>query len=359
MRRKTPDRAAAAPSSAVGQSSKMPRVIPPDALGVATRLAAERLRGAGISPEPLIEEAGLSLDQVNNRDMRIPVAGQIRFLELAANALLDPLLGFRLACRCDLREMRLLHYAAGAAATLGEAMRRFERYSSIVNEGVVIKCSGNLSVQLSYAGVARHSDQQQIEFLATTIVRSCRALTGLELKPISVHLVHRPPRRGSEFETYFGCRVSFGAETDRITFDKETGLLPLVGADPYLDDILLDYCEQALAARVNASALQAAIENAITPLLPHGEANFDEVARKLGVSRRTLARRLKAEGLSFGEVLKELRVDLAKRYLTDGNLSISQIAWLVGFQSVAAFSHSCKRWTGMSPKLWRSALLAA
>jgi AraC-like DNA-binding protein len=77
------------------------------------------------------------------------------------------------------------------------------------------------------------------------------------------------------------------------------------------------------------------------------------------VSRRTLARRLKAEGLSFGEVLKELRVDLAKRYLTDGNLSISQIAWLVGFQSVAAFSHSCKRWTGMSPKLWRSALLAA
>jgi hypothetical protein len=105
----------------------MPRVIPPDALGVATRLAAERLRGAGISPEPLIEEAGLSLDQVNNRDMRIPVAGQIRFLELAANALLDPLLGFRLACRCDLREMRLLHYAAGAAATLGEAMRRFER----------------------------------------------------------------------------------------------------------------------------------------------------------------------------------------------------------------------------------------
>jgi AraC-like DNA-binding protein len=102
--------------------------------------------------------------------------------------------------------------------------------------------------------------------------------------------------------------------------------------------------------------LRSTIENAITPLLPHGDAKFDEVARKLGVSRRTLSRRLKAEGLSFGEILKQLRSDLITRYLSEANLSISQVAWLVGFQSVAAFSHSCKRWTGRSPKAFRHAL---
>jgi AraC-like DNA-binding protein len=105
------------------------------------------------------------------------------------------------------------------------------------------------------------------------------------------------------------------------------------------------------------SSLQVAVENAIAPLLPHGQTTFDEVARKLVVSRRTLARRLKAEGLSFGEVLKQLRLDLAKRYLSEADVSISQVAWLVGFQSLAAFSHSCKRWTGMSRKALRNALL--
>jgi hypothetical protein len=126
--------------------------------------------------------------QIDNKHMRIAVASQIRFLELAAKAVQDPSLGFRLACGCDLREMGLLHYAAGAAATLAEAIRRIERYSSIVNEGVIVKCldAGNLTIELGYAGVSRHSDQQQMEFLLTTVIRSCRALTGCELRPASV-----------------------------------------------------------------------------------------------------------------------------------------------------------------------------
>jgi AraC-like DNA-binding protein len=292
--------------------------------------------------------------------MRIAVASQIRFLELAAKAVQDPSLGFRLACGCDLREMGLLHYAAGAAATLAEAIRRIERYSSIVNEGVTVKCkdAANLTIELGYAGVSRHSDQQQMEFLLTTVIRSCRALTGCELRPASVHLIHPASTSRADLERYFGCRVTSGAETDRICFDKEAGLLPLVDADPYLNEILLEYCEQALATRrINSSSLRSTIENAITPLLPHGNASLDEVARKLNVSRRTLARRLSAEGLSFGEILKQLRSDLITRYLSDPSLRISQVAWLVGFRSVAAFSHSCKRSSGMSPKALRHTFL--
>jgi AraC-like DNA-binding protein len=359
MGRNAPNPSAVRSPSSVGRSQG-PRVIPPDALGVATRLAAQYVRKAGIALEPLLRKAGLSGEQIDNEDMRIAVASQIRFLELAAKALQDPLLGFKLACACDLREMGLLHYAAGAAATLLEAIHRMERYSSIVNEGVIVKCldAGNLTIELGYAGVSRHSDQQQMEFLVTTVIRSCRALTGCDLKSTGVDLVHQPSRGRSDLERYFGCRVTFGAETDRISFDKKAGLLSLLGTDPYLNKLLLKYCDQALAARqTNSSSLRSSIENAITPLLPHGTAKFDEVAQKLGVGRRTLARRLKAEGLSFGEILRQLRSDLIMRYLSEGNLSISQVAWLVGFQSVAAFSHSCKRWTGRSPKALRHLLL--
>jgi hypothetical protein len=96
----------------------------PDALGVATRLAARRLREAGIVLEPRLRRAGLSVGQIDQPNARIGVASQIRFLELAAEVLRDPLLGFRLARDGDLRQMGLLYYAAAASQTLGEALDR-------------------------------------------------------------------------------------------------------------------------------------------------------------------------------------------------------------------------------------------
>ena len=179
----------------------------PDALGLATRLAAGRLREAGIVLEPLLRRAGLSVSQINNKDMRIGVASQIMFLELAAQALKDPLLGFRLARDGDLRQMGLLYYAAASSETLGEALDRAQRYSSIVNAGVVLKCfeAGNFTIALRYFGVARHSDRQQMELLVTTLIRVCRALTGRSLTPTVVRLVHR--RSGELFRTRKILRV--------------------------------------------------------------------------------------------------------------------------------------------------------
>ena len=77
-----------------------------------------------------------------------------------------------------------------------------------------------------------------------------------------------------------------------------------------------------------------------------------EIARRLGLSHRTLARRLADEGVSFSQILDELKLDLAKRYLREG-LSISRIAWLLGYREVSAFTHAFKRWTGQSPKQMR------
>jgi AraC-like DNA-binding protein len=124
--------------------------------------------------------------------------------------------------------------------------------------------------------------------------------------------------------------------------------------------MLLRYCEQALAYRRSKEGpLQITVENAITPLLPHGKARLEVVAQTLGLSSRTLARRLAAEGLTFGQILDQLRFDLATHYLGDANLPISEIAWLVGYQGVSAFSHGYRRRTGMSPKRMRDKLLAS
>ena len=335
----------------------------PDALGVPTRLAAARMHEAGIVLKPLLRSAGLSASQINRKDMRIGVASQIRFLELAAKALNDPVLGFRLARDGEsLRLAGLLHYVAASSETLGIALDRTQRFCSIANAGLVLQCveTCNFTIVLRYAGVARHSDRQQMEYFVTWLIRFCRDSTDRRLNPIAVQFIHRRLGEVSELEKFFGCRIQFGADTDQVVFDKKVKRLRLVSADPYLNEILLQYCEEALAyRRSREDPLRISVENAITPLLPHGKARLATVAETLGVSSRTLARMLAAEGLSFGKILSRLRSDLATHYLGDANLSISEIAWLVGFQGVSAFSHGYKRWARMNPTNMRNKLLAS
>jgi AraC-like DNA-binding protein len=130
--------------------------------------------------------------------------------------------------------------------------------------------------------------------------------------------------------------------------------MPVIDADPYLNDLLVEYCEQAISARATKlNSFGSSVENAVALLLPHGKARAGAIARKLGVSRRTLARRLAAERLTFAGVVKRLKCDLAKRHLEDKALSISEIAWLLGYQDVSGFTNAFKRWTGTAPRAIR------
>ena len=183
----------------------------------------------------------------------------------------------------------------------------------------------------------------------TALVRICRQLTGLRLLPNRVRLMHHRARN-AEFAKFFGDNIEFGATADDITFSNNIRQSPVVSADPYLNELLISYCEEAISYRPKTRAsFRSRVENVIATLLPHGKAHASEIARELGVSQRTFARRLSEEGLSFSEVLDGLRSDLANRHLADRDLAISQIAWLLGYRDVGAFSHAFKRWTGKTP----------
>jgi AraC-like DNA-binding protein len=160
----------------------------------------------------------------------------------------------------------------------------------------------------------------------------------------------------SEVSSFFGGDVEFGADVDQVTFSRSILDIAVVSSDPYLNKLLIKQYEGVLAHRkLNRNAFALRVENAIVPLLPHGKAQASEVARKLGVTQRTFARRLASEGLTFVGMLKELRLDLAKRDLADRDLSISKIAWLLGYQDVSSFTHAFKRWTGNTPRAIRQA----
>ena len=328
----------------------------PSATGGIARLAYARAKEAGIALAPLLSQSGLTIAQIEDRHLRLKVKGQITFLGLVADALPDDLLGFHLAHDFDLREIGLLYYVMASSEMLDEALRRAARYSRIVNEGMSAELHTGRSTtfRLKYVGVARHSDRHQVEFWLTTIIRICRQLTTRRLAPSRVRIVHRQKGERPQLEAFFGCKVEFSAGADEIVLTDSIGQVPICSADPYLSELLIDYCEEALSRRkARRGSLRPDLENAIALLLPHGKAHADEISHKLGMSQRTLARRLAAEGLTFAGVLDELKLQLAKRYLQDEDLPISEVAWLLGYREASAFTHAFHRWFEKSPREMR------
>jgi AraC-like DNA-binding protein len=330
---------------------------PPTARGAITRLAYARAKEAGVELGPILKKAGLTLHQIEDPGARLRVRDQIRFLNLVAAAIRDDFLGFHLAQSADLREIGWLYYVLASSEMISEALKQGARYSSMVNEGVALKYvdSGEVVTTIDYVGVSRHFDRHQIEFLVTMLVRICRQLTGMRLMPTRVRFAHHRESVSSEFVEFFGDDVQFDAAVDEVAFASTIKNIPVVGADPYLNKLLIRRFDEALHQQpANRGSFRSSVENAIVPLLPHGKGRAGEIAPRLGLSQRTFARRLSLEGHTFSDVLETLRSDLAQRYLTDENLSISQIAWLLGYQEVSAFTHAFKRWTGKTPRQARS-----
>jgi AraC-like DNA-binding protein len=343
-------------SSALNSEQELPSI--PMARGGLTRLAIARLKSAGVPLVPLLRRVGLTPELIADPEERLSVRSQITLLDEAAIALKDDCIGFTLARDFDPREIGLLYYVMASSQTLGDALKRVARYSKITNEALVFGYQeGNrLILNLSYSGVPRHTDRHQIEFCLFAALRICRMLTGQNLVPQHFSISHYRSEGTSEMTRFVGTKVEFGADADEFALNVDARGLPLTHADTYLNDLLLKYCEAALAdRRDDMSGLRARVKNAISSVLPHGRVLVEDVARSLGMSKRTLARRLSDEGLNFTEILQQLRHDLAVRYLDDRKLHVSKIAWLLGFHEVSAFTHAFKRWTGKTPSQVRTA----
>jgi AraC-like DNA-binding protein len=328
------------------------------AQGGLSRLAIARLERAGVPVAPFLKRVGLTPELIADPEARLSVQSQVALLDEAAAALKDDCIGFTLARDFDPRDLGLLYYVMASSQTLGEALRRLARYSKITNEAVVFayREANSLIVSLSYSGVPRHSDRHQIEFCMFAVVRICRLLTGRHIVPQHVMIAHHRSGDTHDMARFVGTKIQFGTGADEFALNVDTRELPLIHSDNRLNDMLLKYCELALAhRRDDLSQLRTKVENAISSLLPHGRVLVGDIAHPLGMSRRTLERKLSEEGLNFTEVIQQLRRDLAVRYLNERNLHVSKIAWLLGFREVSSFTHAFKRWTGKTPSQMRTA----
>jgi AraC-like DNA-binding protein len=256
------------------------------------------------------------------------------------------------------RELGLVFYAASAVKDLGEAIELLARYRRIVNEAIraqLVRRGDDLVIDVRLVGVPRLRAAQNAELAVAVILKGLREITGRNVHPIKISLVH--PRNSDlpEFERFCGCRVEFGGPSDQLVFSSESLAMPLITEDAYLLDTLRPICDEAARRRETApGSLRALVEDEALMLLPHGKAQRHNVARKLAMSPRTLARRLADEGTTFEEVVDGLRRSLALEYIRSPSISLSPVAWLVGYEGAASFNHAFKRWTGRPPSAVRA-----
>jgi len=333
----------------------------PSATGGIARLACARLREHGMDIAPLLTKAGLTLEEANDPAIRLEVRAQVRFLELAAEALEDDLLGFHLARNFDLREIGLLYYVIASSEQLEEALQNAVRFGRITDEGVRLQVAmePTVMIALEYINVDRLADKHQAEFLLIALVRLCRQVTDSRLAPVGLKARHFRNHTPAEIRKFLGCDIEFSADADEIIFPKQFAALPLTGHDPFLNTLLRRYAEEALQNQTSSrESIRADVEKVLTGLLPHGRAGASEVARKLGMSPRTLSRKLRDQDATYIEILDRFRAALARRYLTERELPVSEVAWLLGYNELSSFTHAFKRWTGLTPRQFRTSNVA-
>jgi AraC-like DNA-binding protein len=348
------------------------RKLLPTVTGFAAQQAIGVLRKHKVAVAPLLHRAGIPEYALPTSDgepahLRISAAGQGKFLDYAADAMGDSAFGLHLAAVADPRDAGILFYVASSAQTLGEALALFARYFRVVNEAVRLKLTkrpGGVAAEVQFIGLPRHELRQNAEFGMAVILKALRELARRNIRPTRAAFVH--PRNSDlrEFRRFYLCPVEFGlaasaaGATDLLEFANETLAIPLVTADVKLLKALRPFCDAARDERnTPTNTLRVAVENEVERLLPHGKANKDIVAKVLGLSTRTLLRRLADERVTFEEVVDQLRHSLARQYLKDSNLSFSQMAWLLGYEGSASLNHACRRWMGRSPSQARKEML--
>ena len=327
--------------------------------GFAARRVLAVLQKRKIDAAPLLRRVGLSDYSPDDRQQRISASSQARLVEYAAEAVADTAFGLHLAQETDPREAGLLFYAISAGKDVREALALFARYSRIVNEAVrvaIVPQAEGVTLTLNFVGVPRHRFKQNIEFAIAVVLKALREASGRKIGPSRVHFSHPRITDLKEFDRFYNCRVEFGAPTDALDFAHETLALPLVTSDRYLLETLRPYCEEAAKVRHTAAgSLRALVENEIYRLLPHGRANVATVAKALGISPRTLGRRLAEEETNFAKLIDDLRRTLSLQYVREPNFTMAEIAWLLGYERSESFTHAFRRWAGRPPSQVRSA----
>ncbi len=313
------------------------------------------------SYDHFLDCAGIPRTAIEDPDYLISPSQELTFHTAVCLELDIPHLGLIIGPRYHLSSYGMLGLAAMTAENLYECYRRFFdhivmtwtyfRFGMVAEGGDGIL---DMEALRDLGNAYRYMADRDIS-AAYTIASEA---LGFRLPLRSVELHHKPPRYSHKYEEFFECPVHFGKDRNALVFDRKWFEEPLEKSEPATSKVFAAQCgriSESLCARYNLSEhIRALVMN-----WGHPPKSLVEIASALHTTPRSIQRRLSAEGTSFNDLVRQVRLNVALEFLRTTSLSIEQIGHHLGFSNSSSFSHAFKSWHGLSPSSVRQAATEA
>lgn len=308
------------------------------------------LRARNVDLETILDGA-VDAKLLDDPDARVPAATVHQLWRRAEELSGDSAFGVRTAGAIQPGSFDVLDYACRNCSTVAAGLRLYARYTPLLHDqiraSVVAAPDAARLEHVLDDGSAL--PRQYAEFIIASLVVIVRQASGADVAPRYVEFIHAAPDDVSVHREFFGCPVRFGSPSsgfglNRVDFDR-----PLVRAQPGLLAVLERHAERLLAESAKPDSLVSQVRSAIIEHLRSGSLSATEVGRSLGMSDRTLRRRLDADGTTYQHLLADVRQELALRYLEEKHVSIDEVGLLLGFADRSAFVRAFRQWTGKTP----------
>jgi AraC-like DNA-binding protein len=327
---------------------------------VITLLEVAEARGA--NRMEILASASVGAEAIEDPSARVSVSDLLELFDAARRLAHDPLLGLHMGQEAKPRTFSALGYAVMGAAKLVDAVAQIQRYERIVFDGGTTTFSRKAgTATISWRSGLESIDGKILRPLNEAIVSGWlsfgRWITGATPPMTLVRFQHqRPdgPAELAEYAAYFGCPVEFDSEDNALLFPDAILDFPIIHRDDGLRAVMESRATAALRELDGNQRITHRASAVIRERLSRGVPSMSEVGRALGLSDRTLRRRLQEEGQSFQALLSDIRKELALAYLQDPTLTLLDIALLLGYSDQSAFSTAFSSWTGKSPSSARS-----
>ncbi|WP_433292778.1 AraC family transcriptional regulator [Pseudonocardia sp. CA-142604] len=313
----------------------------------------------GLDPARLLADVGLTVADLAVPDRWVPAAAVARVLELSAAGSPRRDFGVRLAQLRRLSSLGPLSVVLREEPNLRSALHLLIRYEHSYNETIRVTLTeserlATLSLWLEMGEPA--PTRQALELATAALVRLVRLLREPHWQALAVCFTHPPPADTTTHRRLLGPTLRFDHEFTGLVFSVSELNSTNALASPD-DPLLRTYTRRLLQLipRPRSADLVDRVRELVQVLLPVGRCTMPQVARELGMTKRTLHRRLEAQALSFADIVTSTRRGLAERYLAVGRYTVTDVSELLGFAAPSAFSRWFRTQFGVSPTAWREA----